>query len=106
MKSKFMRRRGSVRDKFHGTAAVWYVRYNRLHSEVRMFRKQHIAVFLLALSLPAYSQITTASLEGVVRDPTGAVIAGARVQVTNTATNLPATLATDSGGRLPAPASP
>ena len=42
----------------------------------------------LALSFPADAQITTASLEGVVRDPTGAVIAGARVQVTNAATNV------------------
>jgi len=60
----------------------------------------------LALSFRADAQITTASLEGVVRDPTGAVIAGARVQVTNAATNVVLELTSDSSGRFLAPSLP
>ena len=61
---------------------------------------------LLTVSFPASPQLTTASLEGMVRDPTGAVISGARVQVTNTATNAAIELTTDSGGRFLAPSLP
>src|SRR5207302_4429918 len=61
---------------------------------------------VLAMSLPLLAQLTTASLEGIVRDQTGAVIAGAHVQVTNTATNVVTAATTDSSGRFLAPSLP
>ncbi len=55
---------------------------------------------LLALSLssPAFAQSYTASLEGIVTDPTGAVIPGAKVTLTNEATNVTRTATTDALG--------
>src|SRR5579872_1391512 len=49
---------------------------------------------------PAGAQTITASLEGLVRDPSGAAIAGAQVQVTNTATNVLTRVTTDTSGRF------
>ncbi len=57
-------------------------------------------VALLALCLPALSQITTASLEGTVRDTTGAVFANAQVRVVNTATNVATSVSSDTAGRF------
>ncbi len=42
----------------------------------------------LALSNAAYSQLTRGYISGTVTDPSGAVVAGARVTVTNKATNI------------------
>jgi hypothetical protein len=61
------------------------------------------AALTFGLFVPLFAQLTTASLEGIVRDPTGAVITGARVQVTNTATNVVTAAATDSTGRFLTP---
>jgi hypothetical protein len=67
-----------------------------------------ITFALLALvgAVPALSQTITASLGGAVKDPTGAVIAGAQIQVTNTATNVTARLSTDAMGEFLAPSLP
>ncbi len=63
-------------------------------------------VLVLATQMPGLPQTITASLEGVVKDPTGATIAGAQVQMTNTATNIATRLTTDSMGRFLAPSLP
>src|ERR1022692_605835 len=76
------------------------LRLNRLQLFAARVRGVRARIFfplaLLALCFSAYSQITTASLEGVVRDSTGAVFAGAHVLVVNTATNVATAVSTDS----------
>src|SRR2546428_9109841 len=68
---------------------------------------QALLVPLLLLSVAlAPAQTITASLEGSVSDPTGALIQGARVRVIHAATNFATTLQTDSTGRFVAPALP
>jgi hypothetical protein len=62
-------------------------------------------VFFLS-TLPAMAQITTASLQGFVRDSSGAVINGAQVQVVNMDTNVATPLSTNSAGRFLAPSLP
>ena len=42
----------------------------------------------LVLLAHAFAQINTGSIMGTVRDPSGAVIVGAQVDITNTATNV------------------
>jgi hypothetical protein len=52
----------------------------------------------LALALPAYAQLATGTLAGTVEDPTGAVVPGAMVTVTNQGTNRSLTYQTDPSG--------
>ena len=59
------------------------------------------SVLLLSYTLPA--QIVGATINGAVRDSTGAAIAGARVTVRNTQTGATRTLTTDNSGRFAAP---
>jgi len=56
----------------------------------------------LALALPclAGAQAITGTIEGVVRDPDGAGLAGVRVALTNTATSYTSTVTSDSAGRF------
>ncbi|MBL8221286.1 MAG: TonB-dependent receptor, partial [Bryobacterales bacterium] len=66
-------------------------------------------LILTAISLltpPAHAQTITASLEGIVTDPTNAVIVGAKVRVVSAATNAVIALETDSNGRFLAPSLP
>lgn len=51
-------------------------------------------------AVPSYSQRITASLSGVVRDPSNAVIPGAIVQVTNSGTNSTTRVKTNIDGRF------
>jgi len=51
----------------------------------------------------AWPQTTTASLEGLIKDPSGAMVAGATVHVVNTGTNAVAEFKTDQEGRFLAP---
>lgn len=53
---------------------------------------------LLSSGIPAWSQVTNASLTGLVTDPSGAVIAGASVTATQTSTHLEQKSTTDSAG--------
>jgi hypothetical protein len=62
------------------------------------------AVFSLPPSLAA--QVTTATLYGVVRDPSGAVLPGASVTVINQGTNLSRDVITDERGEFALPALP
>ena len=57
---------------------------------------------LVGLSLPiaAQTQITTAVIEGVVVDTSGAVLPGVEVEIRNVDTNFTRTLTTDRSGRF------
>ena len=61
-----------------------------------------LAFLLLLTSTSAFaqSQATTGSIEGVVTDPAGAVIAGADVTLQNTETNFTRKLTSDTDGRF------
>jgi hypothetical protein len=66
------------------------------------------AVLFLALggAAAAQTQITTAVVEGVVTDASGAVLSGVDVQIRNIDTNLTRSLVTDQDGRFVAPQLP
>ena len=57
-----------------------------------------LAVFCLAVSLPAIGQNTNGRILGIVTDPQGAALAGAKVTVANAATNVQRTTVTDGTG--------
>jgi len=63
---------------------------------------QCFAVLFLALafapSIIAQTQSTTGNIQGIVRDPNGAVVPGANVEVTNLATNTTRTATTNEDG--------
>src|SRR5262245_25287624 len=72
-----------------------------------MFTKRQIVsmVFLLSLfSAVALSQVSTATLTGIVRDTTGAVIPGVTITVTNTDRNTSLTTITNDVGSYVLPA--
>ncbi|MGD0921532.1 MAG: TonB-dependent receptor [Terriglobia bacterium] len=52
----------------------------------------------LALGLPTYAQVETGTFAGTVEDPSGAVVPGATVTITNQGTNRSATHQTDASG--------
>src|SRR4029450_10021562 len=56
------------------------------------------ALVLVLAAAPAYAQKFTSTLRGTVTDPTGAVIAGAKVTVTNEGTGLTRTASPTSAG--------
>src|SRR5216684_8300314 len=63
-------------------------------------------VAMLALSLavvwcmPAFGQVVKGSISGTVTDPQGAVVSGATVKATNTATGVPISATTTSDGEF------
>ena len=62
-----------------------------------------LAVFVaLTAGAAAQTQITTASVEGVVIDASGGVLPGVNVEVRNTGTNIARTVQTDREGRFAA----
>src|SRR3984957_11052069 len=66
------------------------------------FRRSAQIVFALVLAattgLPILSQTDTGSIVGTVRDPSGAVVAGAQVDITNTGTNVTTSFVTNTDG--------
>jgi hypothetical protein len=54
----------------------------------------------------AWAQLSTASINGTVRDSTGAVVPGATLTLTNTGTNVAQTAVTKRHGRLRDPEYP
>ena len=59
-----------------------------------------LALLTVALiAVPAFAQLGTGSIEGVVLDQTGAVVPGTRVTVRNLTTGAERVLTSDSGGR-------
>src|SRR6185436_8778314 len=63
-----------------------------------------IALVLLAsgATAGAQTQITTAVIEGVVQDPSGAALPGVDIEIRNAATNLTRNVITDREGRFAA----
>jgi len=64
------------------------------------------AIFAFGSVLPLDAQVTTATLYGIVRDPTGAVLPGATVTVSHEGTGLTQTTVTDERGEFAVPALP
>jgi len=69
--------------------------------------KRHVllstATIILMTQAGLFGQVVTASLEGTVQDPTGAVVPSAKVRVVNNSTNLETRNATSSDGCYFAP---
>jgi len=71
----------------------------------RFFRLLAAIFAAVALAAPVYAQsAATGSVEGVVTDPSGAVLPGVTVIVRNTETNIQRDAVTDGGGRYRATA--
>jgi hypothetical protein len=68
------------------------------------FRNIALAFLMLALAMPAFAQEQRASIEGVVKDATGAVMPGVTVEARNEAVGLVVTAVTGANGvyRFPA----
>jgi|YelNatPaOPRAMG01_1025707.scaffolds.fasta_scaffold11200_1 hypothetical protein len=66
------------------------------------FRALGIAALLLSMTLsrPGWAQTPTGAIEGEITDPSGAVIPGAKVTVTELATGRSVTLTTSAEGRF------
>ena len=59
-----------------------------------------LASVLLAVPATAQTQITTAVIEGIITDQSGAALPGVSVDVRNADTNLARTLVSDRDGRF------
>ncbi len=71
------------------------------------FQTARTAIAVLALSVAAFGQTTTAGkIVGTVLDPAGAVVPKAQVQLLNTDTNAAQSAATDEAGGFDFPAVP
>src|SRR5581483_4205193 len=67
-----------------------------------LIRGLSLAALILAVSISAFpqSQITTGVIQGTVTDPTGAIVVGANVQVTNQDTKFTRSQPTNADGRF------
>src|SRR5437870_806782 len=83
-----------------------FLLYNRQHDGVAMSRLTRVLTATVLCTAPIFSQTITASLEGDVRDVSGAVVPAARVQVVNTDTGVVTRLTTGPDGRFIAPSLP
>jgi hypothetical protein len=57
-----------------------------------------VIIFSLSLAVSMYSQVTGASLSGIITDASGGAISGAQISVRNTATDITKDTTTDSVG--------
>jgi hypothetical protein len=70
---------------------------------MQLFRRVCIALFLITLPVSVFAQELAATLTGTVTDPSGAVIAGAKIEITNSANKgAPRIVTTDSHGSFTA----
>jgi hypothetical protein len=69
----------------------------------RAIQAVSLAVAVIFLCLPAFSQLNLGSIAGTVTDPSGAVIAGAKVTVTDVQRGVSRVLTTDTSGAYSAP---
>src|SRR5215472_2394387 len=65
-----------------------------------------MSLALLLAGPAAYGQVISASVNGAVLDPGGAVVPNAKIRAKNTATNLEVTTQTDGDGRYTFPSLP
>ncbi len=68
--------------------------------------KRYLLAALLFAAPLAFCQVDVTSVSGIVRDPSGAAVPGAGVDVTNTSTNRKYTTATSGKGEYSVPALP
>lgn len=76
--------------------------FNRIHLGIASFVLLCLAMFTMPVALHAQTS-TQGSIAGTVMDPTGAVIGGATVTITNTGTNATVKLVSDGSGFFKAP---
>lgn len=67
-------------------------------SMIRILRVLMAVILLMASGAPLRAQTDTGSIVGTVHDQSGAVIVGAQVEITNTATNVTHSFATNTDG--------
>src|SRR5437016_3494906 len=70
------------------------------------FRVACMLLLCVSLGVQGFAQVNTASLTGLVTDPTGAAVAGAAVTAKNRATNVDTSATTDSSGYYTFPSLP
>jgi hypothetical protein len=70
----------------------------RMNRKLRYALPFVAACLVLALCIPSVGQVLKGSISGSVVDPQGAVVSGAQVKATNTATGIAATSTSDSSG--------
>jgi carboxypeptidase family protein len=71
-----------------------------MSTRTRRFLRGALACFFLSASIrPVAGQIAAATLDGLVRDDTGAVLPGVTLTITSTATGATRTATTDTAGR-------
>ena len=66
-------------------------------TSLQFFLALTIAVLFLC-TIPVYAQVDTGSIVGTVTDPSGAVVSGAKVTLTNLGTNASLTTTTQADG--------
>jgi hypothetical protein len=66
-------------------------------------RFSSVCLLLSVVLVPAFAQIDRGTIQGAVTDPSGAVIAGAKVKITNRDTNSALDLSTNGEGLFTAP---
>jgi hypothetical protein len=69
-----------------------------------MPERSRIFLSVLLLAAPLWAQVPTAELTGIITDASGAVVAGAEVLITHTATNIKRSVVSNSAGVYIAPA--
>src|SRR5262245_49198848 len=75
-------------------------------SPITRFALLNLTLLLVGFGLPARAQQFTGTIQGVVQDSHGGVVAGAEVTITNQNTNVAINLATGSNGHYIAPQLP
>ena len=65
--------------------------------------KRLLVAFALAVPLALFAQEYRGTISGAVTDPTGALVAGAKVTVTETQTGTKVAAVSDTGGQYTAP---
>src|ERR1700677_4563985 len=66
--------------------------------QARFFRTLYLAAGIAALALSGLAQVTTTAIHGIVRDPSGAVVPGAAVKITDTGTGIERTTVSAQDG--------
>lgn len=83
-------------------AFCWAVKFERM-TQFKFVRIFLVGLVLSLFSLSAIAQFDNGSLVGTLRDSTGAIVSGASVSVTNTATAIQEKTSTDSSGNWEIP---
>src|SRR5215471_14964071 len=87
----------------HGGAMNRTIRQSGARGRVSSAAVLVSIMILLSGSVNAFAQETTGSILGTVRDSTGAVVAGARVVVTNAGTNVSSEVVSNDTGAFDVP---